>query len=163
MNTKLPPCDHDGCPPTECLKVTNERLQAELAQAKEERDNCKGLWIQAMKLIDDMEEESARREKTNQRKNMHYANGRIAKNGDKVILFPQYGSPVLGILYDATAGNNDCNGKLAPCSPSDPMPDLKSCIHYDDVVHLFAQHGIPDSTKATVLEDELPKPCQPRE
>lgn len=81
---------------------------------------------------------------------MHYANGRIAKNGDKVLLLPNYGSPLLGILYDAQAGNNDCNGKLAPCSPSDPMPDLKSCLHYDDVAHLFAQKAIPDASSATI-------------
>jgi hypothetical protein len=36
---------------------------------------------------------------------MHYKNGREAKNGDKVVLIPQYGSPVMGILYDATAEN----------------------------------------------------------
>lgn len=91
---------------------------------------------------------------------MHYANGRIAKNGDKVILLPNYGSPLLGILYDAQAGNNDCNGKLAPCSPSDPMPDLKSCIHYDDVVHLFAGKAIPDASSATVSTLKEAEPSQ---
>ena len=41
---------------------------------------------------------------------MHYKNGREAKNGDKVVLLPSYGAPVIGILYDATAGNDLCNG-----------------------------------------------------
>lgn len=81
---------------------------------------------------------------------MHYANGRIAKNGDKVVLMNNYGSPVLGILYDAQAGNNDCNGRIAVCTARDVMPDLKSCLHYDDVAHLFAQKAIPDSSSATV-------------
>jgi hypothetical protein len=63
---------------------------------------------------------------------MHYKNGREAKNGDKVMLIPSYGAPVVGILYDATAGNDFCNGKIAPTSPSDPMPNLKECLHLDD-------------------------------
>lgn len=64
---------------------------------------------------------------------MHYKNGREAKNGDKVLLIPTWGAPVAGILYDAVAGNNDCNGKIAPCSPNDPCPDLKYCLHIDDI------------------------------
>ena len=64
---------------------------------------------------------------------MHYKNGREAKNGDKVLLLPSYGAPCVGILYDATAGNDTCNGKLAPCSPNDPCPNLAECLHVDDV------------------------------
>ena len=82
---------------------------------------------------------------------MHYKNGRPAKNGDKVILFPQYGAPVVGILYDATAGNDYCNGKLAPTSPNDPMPNLKECLHIDDV-KAVANENTPDSSKA----DQVP-------
>lgn len=76
---------------------------------------------------------------------MHYKNGREAKNGDKVVLIPSYGSPVIGVLYDATAGNNDCNGKIAPVSSSDPMPDLKYCLHLDDVLKALPA-DVPDST-----------------
>lgn len=65
---------------------------------------------------------------------MHYKNGRPAVNGDKVVLVPEsYGNPVVGILYDATAGNDYCNGKLAPISASDPCPNLAECLHLDDV------------------------------
>jgi len=53
-------------------------------------------------------------------------------------------SPVAGILYDATAGNNDCNGKIAVTTANDPMPDLKEVLHADDV----AAATIPDSSKA---------------
>ena len=67
---------------------------------------------------------------------MHYANGRPAKNGDKVVKFG-WGGPIVGILYDATAGNNDCNGKIAVTSPQDPCPDLKECLHVDDVLAIF--------------------------
>ena len=53
---------------------------------------------------------------------MHYKNGREAKNGDKVVLFPFITVWVVGILYDATAGNDYCNGKIAPDSPKRSVP-----------------------------------------
>lgn len=68
---------------------------------------------------------------------MHYANGREAKNGDKVVLLPSYGSPVIGILYDAQSGNDYCNGRIAITAPNDPCPNLKECLHLDDVKALF--------------------------
>ena len=74
---------------------------------------------------------------------MHYKNGRIASNGDKVVCFPPYGAPFAGILYDATAGNDFCNGKIAITSPADPCPNLKECLHADDV----KAAEIPDSTR----------------
>ncbi len=65
---------------------------------------------------------------------MHYKNGREAKNGDKVILISQYGSPpIVGILYDAVAGNDTCNGRIAATASNDPMPNLQECLHIDDV------------------------------
>jgi len=74
---------------------------------------------------------------------MHYKNGREAKNGDKVVLFSQYGgTPVAGILYDATAGNNYCNGRIAPTSPSDPMPNLREVLHFDDVKAAVEASGV---------------------
>lgn len=63
---------------------------------------------------------------------MHFKNGRVAQNGDKVVFLSDWGN-VLGILYDAKPGNDHCNGKLAPISPNDPTPDLKECLHVDDV------------------------------
>lgn len=79
---------------------------------------------------------------------MHYQNGREAKNGDKVILIPQYEgtSPVIGILYDAQAGNDFCNGKIAPIAPNDPCPNLKDCLHYDDLKHALPA-TIPDMSE----------------
>lgn len=68
---------------------------------------------------------------------MHYKNGREAKNGDKVVLITDYGA-MLGILYDATAGNDFCNGKIAVIRPNDPCPNLKECLHIDDVKPVFA-------------------------
>lgn len=87
---------------------------------------------------------------------MHYKNGREAKNGDKVVLLPDYpqgakgeklGIPVVGILYDAIVGNDFCNGKLAKVSSSDPCPNLKECLHVDDVHEAVKQYleskGLP--------------------
>lgn len=78
---------------------------------------------------------------------MHYKNGREAKNGDKVVLIPAYGSPVIGILYDATAGNDFCNGKIALIAPSDACPNLKEVLHLDDVLKALPAE-VPDSLKA---------------
>ena len=64
---------------------------------------------------------------------MHYKNGREAKNGDKIMLIDNYGTACVGILYDAHAGNDHCNGKIAMIHPRDPVPDLKDCHHIDDV------------------------------
>lgn len=67
---------------------------------------------------------------------MHYANGREAKNGDKVVLIPSWGPPVIGILYDAIAGSDPryCNGKIAPVNSNDPSPNLKECLHLEDAL-----------------------------
>ena len=76
---------------------------------------------------------------------MHYKNGREAKNGDKVVLISPAGwgsASVIGILYDAQANNDYCNGKLAPISPNDPMPNLKECLHLDDVKFALRDHVI---------------------
>ena len=71
---------------------------------------------------------------------MHYKNGREAKNGDKVVLIPSYGPPVVGILYGAVAGNNDCNGYIAVTTHNDRCPDLKECLHLDDVLTVANAH-----------------------
>lgn len=77
---------------------------------------------------------------------MHYKNGREAKNGDKVILIPSYGNPVIGILYDATAGNDTCNGKIASIRASDPCPNLQEVLHLDDMIAALPKE-VPDTTK----------------
>jgi hypothetical protein len=75
---------------------------------------------------------------------MHYKNGRPAANGDKVVLLAtQWAPAVAGILYDAVAGNNDCNGRIAITSSNDPMPDLKNCLRVDDVTHVEYQPPTP--------------------
>lgn len=88
---------------------------------------------------------------------MHYKNGRPAQNGDRVILLPNgyRKAAVAGVLYDAVAGNNDCNGKIAITTANDPMPDLKEVLHADDV----ANADIPDSSKpAPTAFEAAPEP-----
>lgn len=70
---------------------------------------------------------------------MHYKNGREAKNGDKVVYIPAYGSPVVGILYDATPGNDACNGMIAPTGTAAVCPNLAECLHLDDVKEALKQ------------------------
>ena len=80
---------------------------------------------------------------------MHYRNGREAKNGDKILLLQgysgSYGTPVVGILFDAKAEQgSDCNGWIAPVSSGGLIQcaDLKNCLHLDDI----AAATIPDTS-----------------
>ena len=85
---------------------------------------------------------------------MHYKNGREAKNGDKVVLFPSYGNPVVGILYNAVAGNDFCNGQIAVTHQNDPCPNLKECLHLDDVLAALPEH-VRDTTAPPPTIEEL--------
>ena len=85
---------------------------------------------------------------------MHYKNGREAKNGDKVVLFPSYGNPVVGILYNAVAGNDFCNGQIAVTHQNDPCPNLKECLHLDDVLAALPEH-VRDITAPPPTIEEL--------
>jgi hypothetical protein len=79
---------------------------------------------------------------------MHYKNGRPASNGDKIVLFTSYPSnaPVCGVLYNALAGNDYCNGMLAPFSGGQHMcPNLKECIHLEDFMAAQPKN-YPDTT-----------------
>jgi hypothetical protein len=82
---------------------------------------------------------------------MHYKNGRIAKNGDKVVYFKEGqrgGAPCVGILYDAQSGRRYGGGKIAVTSPNDPCPNLSECLHVDDVYAKLGDLGIvPDASE----------------
>ena len=81
---------------------------------------------------------------------MHYRNGREAKNGDVVLFQPSYPAgaiPVIGILYNAIAGNDSCNGRLAIPQMNDPYPKLAECLHVDDAIAKW-----PASTASVVLQ-----------
>ena len=76
---------------------------------------------------------------------MHYRNGREAKNGDRVVKLGGYGDGAeivaFGILHSAVAGNDYCNGSIAPITD-----DMGACIcdmlHVDDVAALLKEKGL---------------------
>jgi hypothetical protein len=73
---------------------------------------------------------------------MHYRNGREAKNGDRVVQLGNDGKIIgTGILYDATAGNDYCNGSVAPivCTSGACLIDA---LHVDDVGAILAEKGL---------------------
>ena len=73
---------------------------------------------------------------------MHYRNGREAKNGDRVIQLGFDGKiTAVGILHDATPGNDYCNGQIAPINGSSGAC-LVDCLHADDVVAMLAEKGL---------------------
>lgn len=74
---------------------------------------------------------------------MHYRNGREAKNGDKVVQLSMGDDGKIvgvGILYDAVAGNDYCNGMVAPISNAGAC--LVDCIHADDLAAILAEKGL---------------------
>lgn len=77
---------------------------------------------------------------------MHYRNGREAKNGDKIVQIGGYGSGAeinaLGILYNATPGNDHCNGQIAPIQSIGTAACLCDCLHVDDLAALLTEKGL---------------------
>ncbi len=76
---------------------------------------------------------------------MHYRNGREAKNGDKVVQLQMGGGAVItavGVLYDATPGNDFCNGRIAPTQQPVEGACLCDCLHVDDVAAYLTEHGM---------------------
>ena len=75
---------------------------------------------------------------------MHYRNGREAKNGDKVVQLGFDGSKItaVGVLYDATPGNDYCNGSIAPIQGMASSACLCDCLHVDDLAALLKEKGL---------------------
>lgn len=97
---------------------------------------------------------------------MHYKNRRPAQNGDTVVNLSNY-QPSVGVLYDAVAGNDFCNGRLAQRSPSDPVANLAECLHIDDVRNArpFGEAdvlpAVPQAIKPDAAPTPLPDPLDP--
>ena len=78
---------------------------------------------------------------------MHYRNGREAKNGDVIVSIGHSGGyssrTVLrtGVLIDAVAGNDYCNGNIAPIT-NDQGACLCDCLHVDDLAELLRAAGL---------------------
>jgi len=80
---------------------------------------------------------------------MHYRNGREAKNGDIVVSLAGYGghnsNPIntIGVLFDATPGNDYCNGSIAPLIGGPVcMACMCDCLHIDDLKALLTEKGL---------------------
>ena len=75
---------------------------------------------------------------------MHYRNGREAKNGDKVIQLGTNSAEIVsvGILFDATPGNDYCNGKVASIIPTVTGNCMCDCLHVDDLAALLKEKGL---------------------
>lgn len=69
---------------------------------------------------------------------MHYKNGRPAQNGDKVVM-SSCGKVVVGVLIDAVAGYDKCNGTLIPLQSCPHYANLSECLHIDDAVEGLAR------------------------
>lgn len=74
---------------------------------------------------------------------MHYRNGREAKNGDKVVQITHDGElSAVGVLFDAVAGNDYCNGSIAPIHAAPTGACMCDCLHMDDLAALLKEHGL---------------------
>lgn len=74
---------------------------------------------------------------------MHYRNGREAKNGDRVVQLDNEGKVlVMGVLYDATPGNDYCNGMIAPVQPVASFACLVDCLHTEDLAEILKREGL---------------------
>lgn len=73
---------------------------------------------------------------------MHYRNGREAKNGDKIVQLEGGKVAAYGVLHSATAGNDYCNGYIAPIQAPNTMACMCDCLHIDDVAGMLSEKGL---------------------
>lgn len=86
---------------------------------------------------------------------MHYRNGREAHNGDIVLSLDGYGNAVInavGVLYGATAGNDYCNGNIAPIQMVGKGACLIDCLHIEDVMAILAEKGLDKRPAGSLRE-----------
>jgi hypothetical protein len=74
---------------------------------------------------------------------MHYRNGREAKNGDKIVMLNGGSIVAVGVLFDATPGNDYCNGSIAPIlGGAVSYACICDCLHIDDLAALLVEKGL---------------------
>lgn len=74
---------------------------------------------------------------------MHYRNGREAKNGDTIIQIGFDGKiNALGVLYNATPGNDYCNGFVAPIQNQNTGACMVDCLHVEDIMAMLKEKGL---------------------
>jgi hypothetical protein len=77
---------------------------------------------------------------------MHYRNGREAKNGDEVVQLSSFG-PVritaVGLLFNATPGNDFCNGSIAPTNGGIVTGAcMCDCLHAEDLAEILKEKDL---------------------
>ena len=74
---------------------------------------------------------------------MHYRNGRVANNGDKLVKLDEKGNVVaFGVLHSAVPGNDYCNGNIAVIQSPNDYACMVDCLHVDDVAAVLAEKGL---------------------
>jgi hypothetical protein len=73
---------------------------------------------------------------------MHYRNGREAKNGDKIVKLEGGKVVSYGVLHSAVPGNNYCNGNIAIVQSPNDHACLCDCLHVDDVGDILGKVGL---------------------
>jgi hypothetical protein len=67
---------------------------------------------------------------------MHYANGKEAKVGDKVVGKDVNGYPISGIVYDVLAQSDTCNLYIVPVHTPSVIATASQCLLADDIAGL---------------------------
>jgi len=90
---------------------------------------------------------------------VHYRNGREVRNGDTVVSLGYDGGKIVavGILHNATTGNDYCNGSIAPISTGVAVASVCDCLHMDDVAEMLKEKGLDKrpSGKENSRDDNL--------
>jgi hypothetical protein len=73
---------------------------------------------------------------------MHYRNGREAKNGDIIVNLQGGKISAVGVLYNATAGNDYCNGSLAPIQNVREGACMVDALHIEDIEAMLVEKGL---------------------
>lgn len=70
-------------------------------------------------------------------------NGREAKNGDKIVKLDYEKGEIVsfGVLHSAVAGNDYCNGGIAPLI-ADQGACMADCLHVDDLAAILKEKGL---------------------
>jgi len=90
---------------------------------------------------------------------MHYRNGREAKNGDKIVSLQGGTVESVGVLQDATPGNDYCNGQICDCDPGKKCPcaDCLCNVTYEAPLQVGRP---PDLVSITNGQVHLTKPAK---
>lgn len=73
---------------------------------------------------------------------MHYRNGREAKNGDKIVKLEGGVIVAFGVLENAVAGNDYCNGDIVHEGGHRTYACMCDSLHVDDVAVMLAANGL---------------------